>query len=1124
MNSPRTRRQLPYKIEIETQIGDIVFAVDRSGRVVFWNEEAERVFGFGYDEVVGKAFHSLGCSTEAGAGIDIAPILDGHDLAAGVRCPNKTGHEMELYLYATVGKDESGAVAGVVFVGRDVTDFWRAEEAMLMSEEKYRLLFEGSSDSVVVADPDGRLLDVNEASARMLGYPVAELKRMKLRDVVPADRMAVAEQAFAKLLQRGRLVATLEFARKDGRRIQVDVSATVVTVGGERRIISISRDVTGRVLAADEMKASERMYRRMFDTAPDGVLLEELGGRIIGVNKRACELLGYSEAELCAMKVDDLVPEATREWLPAVRGTIMAAGRFHGEVVNIRKDGTPIDIELVASVLDLQAEKTLVISYIRDISERKRSEALLRDSEERYRVVFETTGLATIIIEEDTTVSLVNNEFLRLFGYGIDEVVGKSWTTYVHPDDIARMKEYHWLRRVEGAVAPRNYEFRLIDKQGQVRDCYLTVDMIPGTRRSVTSIQDITERKRTERELVESRLRYRDMFYGVPIGIYQTRPDGTIIMANSALTAMLGYSSYKEFLKRNLEQEGYEPSYPRREFKERMERNGEVRGLEAAWIRRDGTTVYVRENARAVRDEQGNVLYYQGSVEDITDRKLLERRLLEQEENFRALADNAGDGIMIADVGADGPNLYVNRRATELFGLTPEELQRKSVRELASPESQALIDEYTRRRAAGEPAPDRYDIEVVRSDGARRPVETTVAETTWRGRPAVIINLRDVSERRVMTDRLTQSESRYRSLLESIQDGLTAVDAAGRFTFVNDTVLRRSGRPLEWWLGRHHGDVVAPEHRAMAEQRVAATMRGEQVPPYEMEYQASDGRVVHIEMHTAPLREGERIVGVLGISRDISDRKRAEKELHEKSEQFRRMVELSPDGVAVHQDGRVVMVNPAGASVLGYSGPAEIVGKPIMDLVAPEDRQLVAARVRRVMEEGRPGNMVEERFVRKDGSLVNVEVINAPFIWRGRPAVQVAVRDITERRRLARLADETTTELHAILENSPEGVIAESDGIIAYANVQFAVMFGYDSPEQVVGLPATVLDAPEDRERLAGYTQQRLRGEPAPGCYRFKGLRRDGRPVEMAASISAYKYEGRDFILAFVRELPSDRC
>lgn len=1124
MNSSRTRPQLPYRIDIDTQIGDVVFAVDRSGRVVFWNEEAERVFGFGYDEVVGKAFDSLGCSTDAGVGIDIAPILDGHDLAAGVRCPNKTGQEIELYTYATVGKDESGAVAGVVFVGRDVTDFWRAEEAMLMSEEKYRLLFEGSSDSVVVADPDGRLLDVNEASARMLGYPVAELKRMKLRDVVPADRMAVAEQAFAKLLQRGRLVATLEFARKDGRCIQVDVSATVVTVGGERRIISISRDVTGRVLAAEEMKASERMYRRMFDTAPDGVLLEELGGRIIGVNKRACELLGYSEAELCAMKVDDLVPAATREWLPAVRGTIMAAGRFHGEVVNIRKDGTPIDIELVASVLDLQAEKTLVISYIRDISERKRSEALLRESEERYRVVFETTGLATIIIEEDTTVSLANNEFLRLFGYGVDEVVGKSWTTYVHPDDIARMKEYHWLRRVEGAVAPRNYEFRLIDKQGLVRDCYLTVDMIPGTRRSVTSIQDITERRRTERELVESRLRYRDMFYGVPIGIYQTRPDGTIIMANSALTAMLGYSSYKEFLKRNLEQEGYEPSYPRREFKERMERDGEVRGLEAAWIRRDGTTVYVRENARAVRDEQGNVRYYQGSVEDITDRKLLERQLVEEQENFRALSENATDGIMIADVEADGPNLYVNRRATELFGLTPEELQRKSVRELASPESQALIDEYTRRRAAGEPAPSRYEIDVARADGSLLPVETTVATTTWRGRPAVIINLRDISERRAMTDQLTQSEARYRTLLDSIHDGVYTVDTDGRVTTVNDVILRRSGRPADWWIGRHHSDIVAPEYRATVERSAAATLRGEIQPPYEIAYPMPDGNAVYVEVNSAPLLVDGKIVGLIGVSRNISDRKRAEKELHEKSEQFRRMVELSPDGIAVHQDGRIVMVNPAGASLLGYSGSAELVGKPIMDLVAPEDRQLVAARVRRVMEEGRPGELVEERFVRKDGSFVHVEVINAPFVWRGRPAVQVAVRDATERRRLAWLAEEATTELHAILENSPEGVVAESDGIIAYANARFAVMFGYDSPEQVVGLQAAVLDAPEDRDRLAGYTLQRLRGEPAPDCYRFKGLRRDGRTVEMAASISAYKHEGRNLVLAFVRELPPDRC
>jgi len=124
-----------------------------------------------------------------------------------------------------------------------------------------------------------------------------------------------------------------------------------------------------------------------------------------------------------------------------------------------------------------------------------------RQSEQRYRTIFETTGTATIIIEEDTTISLANTEFEKLSGYSKGEIEGnKSWTEFVVEEDLERLKEYHRVRRIDPNAAPRNYEFRFIDRQGNVRDIVLAIAMIPGTKKSVASLLDITERKRAEAE------------------------------------------------------------------------------------------------------------------------------------------------------------------------------------------------------------------------------------------------------------------------------------------------------------------------------------------------------------------------------------------------------------------------------------------------------------------------------------------------------------------------------------------------------------------------------------------------------------------------------------------------
>jgi PAS domain S-box-containing protein len=186
------------------------------------------------------------------------------------------------------------------------------------------------------------------------------------------------------------------------------------------------------------------------------------------------------------------------------------------------------------------------------------------------------------------------------------------------------------------------------------------------------AIRRISERKSLEENaLRSSEEHFRGIFEHTAVGVYRTTADGRILMANPALVRMLGYSSFEELSQRNLEKDGYEPQYPRSEFKERVEKDGEVIGLESAWTRRDGSTLFIIENCRAIRDEHGNTLYYEGTAENITERKRSEQKLRESEEKYRTLVESAGDAI--ATIDRNGVLVFMNSTAAERLGGKPQD-------------------------------------------------------------------------------------------------------------------------------------------------------------------------------------------------------------------------------------------------------------------------------------------------------------------------------------------------------------------------------------------------------------------------------------------------------------------
>lgn len=290
-----------------------------------------------------------------------------------------------------------------------------------------------------------------------------------------------------------------------------------------------------------------------------------------------------------------------------------------------------------------------IVGFWMDITDRKKMEEALRESEDKYRTIFETTGTATAILDEDTTILLVNAEFEKLAGYSKEEIEGKkSWTEFIRQEDLQRMKEYHRLRRIDPAAAPRNYEFGFIDRRGDLREIYLSIAVIPGTQKSVASLLDITESKRAEEALQDSEKRYgllaenlRDVIWTMDMNLRYT-------YVSPSVEGLRGYS-VKEVMAQSLEDVLTPASLEvaKRVFAEVLSteqreerRRFESRTLELELRCKDGSTVWAEVKMSFLRGQDGRPIGILGVTRDITERKRTEKALRESEERLHLLSSH----------------------------------------------------------------------------------------------------------------------------------------------------------------------------------------------------------------------------------------------------------------------------------------------------------------------------------------------------------------------------------------------------------------------------------------------------------------------------------------------------
>jgi len=350
----------------------------------------------------------------------------------------------------------------------------------------------------------------------------------------------------------------------------------------------------------------------------------------------------------------------------------------------------------------------------------------------------------------------INPAGAGLFGFSPDQVVGRSLREALSPAVQPLFDEY--LSRLRDLTTDSGY-MRVRVPGGEERVLYYRNRLCqrPGREPYVLGhAQDMTEQFRAERaekelanQLRESHARYRSLFEEAPVGIYRTTPGGQILLVNPALLRMLGYESADALQARNLESEGTDASYDRGLFRELVEREEGIRGLESQWRRRDGSMIWVREHAKAVRGEDGAVLYYEGTVEDISGPKRAQEELLASHARRAAIVEAALDGVLTLD--AAGRIFEFNPAAERVLGWPPEEALGRNVLDLLDlpgfcPSTHGELESYL-ASGAGVALGRRIETQGRRADGTVFPLELALTRLPGNNPATFTAFLRDLSER-----------------------------------------------------------------------------------------------------------------------------------------------------------------------------------------------------------------------------------------------------------------------------------------------------------------------------------------------------------------------------------------
>jgi diguanylate cyclase (GGDEF)-like protein/PAS domain S-box-containing protein len=1017
-------------------MSELVVYQDTEMRLVWANRAAAEAVGLTAEQLTGRHCYEIWHQrSEPCAG---CPVVKARETGQPQTGEVASADGKVWFIQARPLLDANGNLQGIVEVTSGITERREAEAALRASEQRLRAVVTNAPVILFTVDRDGVFTLSEGRGLEALGLKPGEVVGLSIFDVF-ADIPNIGEE-LSRALAGEAFTTTAKVA---GITFETYCAPLRDHTGDVCGLIGVATDISERTRVEKALRESEQRYRALVETSPDAITVTGLDMNIIMVNQQAALLYGFdSVAEVLSSgrkALDFIAPDDRQHAIENAQKTLETGVARNGEYSLLRKDGSPFPGEVAASLIrDAEGNPKGFLAVVRDISERKRAEKALRESEAKYRQIFENvqdifyrTNIQGTIVEISPSV--------ERYGYSREGLVGTSvLEIYERPEERAALVQ-ELLEH--GEVV--DYEMRLRTGDGRTIDASVSAHLLRGPDGTPVwfdgSIRDITERKQAEKALRESEAKYRHIFENVQDIFYRTDAQGIITEISPAMER---YGYTREELIGTQVLDVYEDPEERSTLLQVLFERGEVLDYEVRLKARDGRVIPTSVSTRLLRDPDGAFLGVEGTLRDVGERKRMEQALARQTALVRAMSrvfeealtceseeavahtclsvaeqltgskfgfigevNQAGrfDTIAMSDPGwhacrmpkshavlkindmeirgiwgkviKDGRPLIVNDPASHLARVGPPDGHPPITAFLGAPlrdDGKTIGMIALANKESGYDLADQEDLESL---------SVAFVEALKRKRAEVA---------------LRESEAKYRHVFENVQDIIYRTDAQGIITEISPSV-EQWGYTRTGMIGAQVLDVYEdPEERSRLLE--ALFKRGE-VVDYEVHLRTGDGRVVPTSVNTRLLRDADgTFVGVEGSLRNISERKRMEEALRESVAKYRSIFENVQDVYyRTNVQGTIIEMSP---SVERYGYVHEkLIGRSVLDLYErPEDR---AGLVKAMLERGEVIDY-ELRLKTSDGRPIAMSVSGR--LLRGPDGAPLGfegfLRDITERKRM----------------------------------------------------------------------------------------------------------------------------
>ena len=980
---------------------------------------------------------------------------------------------------------------------RDITERKRAEEALKESEQSYRLL---------------------------AAY------HMQLNDVSIAFAEASnTEDLFNRIAETFRLLT--------------GAIATTFSVYNQEaralRVISLSIDPVSR----DKVSSffGPGLFEMQMPVSAD--VMEQMFSEVI---RRLKDLYELSFGAM-PQDISDAVMDAV-----GCRQIVALAITYAKELVGTCVAYLPADQPVV------QDDALKTYAYIAGLAvKRRRSEEALRESDVQYRLLSEHMTDTVWLMDMDLKTTYQSPSVQRTRGFTPREIMEMPLEKHLTPESLKVATEV-FLQEMAKLEADPDYNFtRTLELEFYRKDggsfwSENTFSLIRDEGGRPISImgegRDITERKQVEGALKASEAKYRLLADNTVDGIWLLDMDLKLIYCSPSSEKQSGFT-LQEIMEMSLEQY-FTPESLKAVAEAFLEEMPKIEAdpdynpiitLDLEYYKKDGTTFWAESKFSAIRDKHGKPVSILAYARDITERKKAEEALQQSKKNYRLLAENTTDVVIIFDMNMQ--STWISESVTSATGYTPEEYKNLPAEKRMTPGSvQKAVNYYIaslEREKAGisSPGQNEYlEIELYRKDGSTCWMEnrSQFIRNSQGEAMNILMQGRDITARKNTEEALHKVENTYRMLAEHMSDTVWMTDMDLNITWLSPSGAKSRGYSLEEIIALPLDKQMTPESLGKlvrAFEKYARLEKEGRIPDprgaisLDLEFCCKDGHTIVADCTFQNIRDEQgKVTGILAQARDITARKKVEEAVRESERRFKSIVEhISDIFFMLDANHELLYISPQVEQALGYTveevrkGWRKYLTDNPVNLEGHEKTQLA------FITGEKQGPYLQE-YMHRDGTKRLAEINESPLKNDKGEVIGIvgALRDITERNRIESALKESEEKYRMVVENAQEVIYIAVDGMLIFANKRTTAFSGY-SLEELTSRPYVEFVHPDDRQSIAERYLQRLSGTEMPKKYSFRVICKSGDIKWVEVSMALVNWEGRPATLNFMTDITDRR-